>query len=624
MKIKNELLKGMARLVAIWTASCIVMFVGKIVFYSVYSDLAGEDSGFFRNIAGVLSHGFRMDSTVAAYISVIPALLISFSLLVKMNVTGWISRFYFILVSILLSAIFTVDSALYGYWGFKLDATPIFYFTTSPASAMASMTWIQIAGGFVTWILGSVAIWFIYRAVDRVFPMPEPSIKGRGRFYPLFMLIFSSLLIIPLRGGLTVSTTNLSSAYYSKNTFLNHCAVNPAFSLLYSLTHQADFRSEFRFMEPEKASSMMLGMIDLNDKTISDSTLVLSPDRPDIYIIILESFSSHLFPSLGGEPVALKLDSIARENILFTEFYANGFRTDRGIPAILSGFPAQPTTSVMKFVEKAAKLPSLAGALKKAGYEAEYYYGGDANFTNMQAYLVNSGFSTVMSDKDFSLSEKMSKWGAHDDIMLSKVKENIKKNAVGDVPRLRVIQTSSSHEPFDVPYANPAFSSDPRLNAFAFTDSCVADFIDNLKTMPKWDKTLVVLVPDHYGVYPEQLDSLPLRHKIPLILAGGALGGKKCRIPTVGSQVDIAASLLSLLGMDHSEFKFSNNIFSDGSPHYAFLAGRNEIGMIDQKNCVSYNIENNRTVINEGSESRLLLEKLKSYIQTLYNTLADL
>ena len=70
-------------------------------------------------------------------------------------------------------------------------------------------------------------------------------------------------------------------------------------------------------------------------------------------MIIAESFSAHLMPSLGGEPIAVRLDSIAQSGMLFTNFYASSFRTDRGIPAILSGFPAQPNTSLMKYVEKA-------------------------------------------------------------------------------------------------------------------------------------------------------------------------------------------------------------------------------------------------------------------------------
>ena len=86
-------------------------------------------------------------------------------------------------------------------------------------------------------------------------------------------------------------------------------------------------------------------------------------------MIIMESFSSHLMTELGGEPdIAPNLDSISREGVLFTNFYANSFRTDRGLVAVLSGYPAQPTTSIMKYPRKTQSLPAIASALAENGY----------------------------------------------------------------------------------------------------------------------------------------------------------------------------------------------------------------------------------------------------------------
>ena len=84
---------------------------------------------------------------------------------------------------------------------------------------------------------------------------------------------------------------------------------------------------------------------------------------PDILLVIMESFASDLMPSMGTQKdVAVQLDSIARQSILFTRFYANSFRTDRGLVSILSGYPAQPTTSIMRYPAKTAHLPSIASS----------------------------------------------------------------------------------------------------------------------------------------------------------------------------------------------------------------------------------------------------------------------
>ena len=131
--------------------------------------------------------------------------------------------------------------------------------------------------------------------------------------------------------------------------------------------------------------------------------------------------------TLGGEPdVAVQMDSLAKEGVLFTNFYANSFRTDRGLVAILSGYPAQPTTSIMKYPRKTQNLPAIAGSLRDAGYRTKYYYGGDADFTNMRSYLMSSGFENIISDQDFPVSERLSKWGAHDHLVFNRLLEDMK------------------------------------------------------------------------------------------------------------------------------------------------------------------------------------------------------
>ena len=117
--------------------------------------------------------------------------------------------------------------------------------------------------------------------------------------------------------------------------------------------------------------------------------------------------------------------------------------------------------SIMKFVEKTERLPSISRQLKTTGYEPSYYYGGDINFTNMKAYLVNSGFNNIICDKDFHISQRMSKWGAPDHVVFERALTDVTKNSPAK-PRFTVIQTSSSHEPFEVPYSNPRFADNPQ------------------------------------------------------------------------------------------------------------------------------------------------------------------
>lgn len=606
--------KAIVKLIFTFLAYTLMFVIGKIVFLAFNHGLYNYMG--FTDFLNIIGHGFTMDMSMAGYLTVIPAILLIISLSrgTKGAIDRWL-KVYFALTATIVSLIVILDAVLYGYWQFKLDSTPIFYFISSPTAAFASAEWWQFAvGPLVLVVLGLVYYWMLWFAAIRM----NGEIKryyGSTKTLPtIVMVVLTACLFIPIRGGVTVSTMNLSRAYFSPDTKLNHAAVNPMFSLMYSLTHQNDFSSQFRYMSDTKAAENFAKLQDNQPRSHADTLLTVK--RPDIYIILLESFSSHLFPSLGGEPVALGLDSVARNGLLFTNFYANSFRTDRGIPSVLSAYPGQPTTSIMKFVSKTENLPSLSKTLKeKAGYDNTYYYGGDANFTNQLAYLVSAGFGNVVSDKDFPISQKLSKWGAHDDVVFARVASELTPYNPRH-PKLKVIQTSSSHEPFDVPYDDKGRFNDKRAKAFAYADSCAASFIETLSKTPQWGNSLVVLVPDHYGAYPE-LNNTFDKHRVPLIMTGGALR-KKGTVETVGSQIDIAATLLASMGIAHDEFKFSKDLLNPKSPHFAFISQPSQMGVVTAKDSMLYNLESDRL----EAGNRKLLPIGKAFLQTLYDDLS--
>jgi hypothetical protein len=608
------MVKAIVKLLSVFLGFTLAFITGKLVFLaanaSVYSGIGTSE------ILSIIGHGLSMDFSMAGYFTVIPAILLCIATAKgSKGIIDKIMNAYFIIASLIISLIITVDASLYGYWQFKLDSTPVFYFLSSPSAAFASAEWWHFIVGPLVWLLFAALFYVIlYYFTIKLQGDIAPSKGKKAAANVAVMVVMTALLFIPIRGGVTVSTMNLSRAYFSSDIRLNHAAVNPAFSLMYSLSHQNDFASQYRFFD-EKENQRLFSMLTEVPNDSIDTPLLSSP-RPDIYIIILESFSSHLFPSLGGEPVALKLDSIARDGLLFTNFYANSFRTDRGIPAVLSAYPGQPSTSIMKFVSKTENLPSLSKELKtKGGYSTKYYYGGDANFTNMKAYLVSAGFDEIISDIDFPVGKRLSKWGAHDDVVFDRVAKELEPYDTSH-PALKVIQTSSSHEPFEVPYDDKGRFSDKRAKAFAYTDSCVANFITTLRNHPQWQNTLIVVVPDHYGAYPDLTDPME-RHKIPLIMTGGALL-KRGNDATVGSQIDITATLLNALGIKSDLFPFSRNLLNRKSPHFAFFADPSVIGFVTESGNVVYNLDSSKT--ESGDEK--LLPFAKSFLQTLYDDLS--
>lgn len=612
--------KPLLRILAFFGIYLLIFILLKPIFMAVYQSAMGElsASDWFR----VIWHGLPMDCSMAGYLTIVPGLLTIAGIWFDNRGIRIANRVYIAITAAVISIVAVTDLSLYGYWNFRLDTTPFFYFFSSPASALASVSVFTAILGFAGCIIFATAIYYIIHCTaDRI-----PSSASRRVPATILSLVMTAALFIPIRGSFTVSTMNLSRSYFSSNQRLNHAAINPLFSLMYSATHQSDFSSQFRYFDGGRAEEIFTRLTG-HESTPTDSiTPLLSLSHPDIYIIILESFSAHLMPSLGGEAVATGLDSIASQGLLFSDFYASGARTDRAIPAVLSAFPAQPTTSLMKFAKKIEHAPSLPRTLRDSlGYDMSYYYGGDANFTNMLAYLVSSGFDHIVSDKDFPLSKRTSKWGAHDHVVFERAWSDIvTDSASADRPRLRVIQTSSSHEPFEVPYSDPRFADSPRKNAFAYADNAVTAFVDSLSASPIWNRSVVIITPDHYGVYPEQLDDPLARHHVPLIITGGAVSRSPAVIETVGDQTAIAATLLSALGIDSSEFTFSRNLFDSSSSHYAFFSEPGIAGFVTSTDTVAFNLDNNQPLIMSGASSAEAADNCKALLQIIYDTLSDL
>lgn len=612
--MRNAVLKT----VAYFATFVIIFILQKPVFLAVYASEIGES--WLGNLWPVVAHGLAMDCSMAGYLTAVPALLVIVSLWTRSKGVAIVGNIYSAIVAAVISIVFCLDIVLYGYWGFRLDMTPVFYFTTSPAAAMASAWVWMIVAGIAGCAALAVALYLVLtRLPGRIAVAPSHSVPAT-----VATVLLTAALFIPIRGGVTVSTMNLSRAYFSQNQRLNHAAINPMFSLMYSATHQSDFASQYRFMEPGEAAEVFATLTDRPTERPDTALSLSKTERPDIVIVILESFSSHLMPSLGGDSVAMGLDSIARKGMLFSRFYANSFRTDRALTSILSAYPGQPSTSVMKYVEKMEKLPSLPRSLKEQGWEPSYFYGGDANFTNMLAYLVRSGFENIVSDKDFPLSERTSKWGAHDHLLFERAAADIlAPRPAGSRPRLDVIQTSSSHEPFEVPYDNPRFSSiDPRVNAFAYTDSCLTAFVNRLAASPSWDNTLMLIVPDHYGAWPRNLDNPLDRHAVPLVVTGGALALPQTVIDTPGCQTDIAATLLGSLGIPHDDFLFSKDMLNPASPHFGVFTERDLIGLVSATDTAVVNLDTGDTLPPHTSPKAAA--EAKAFLQTLYDNLSNL
>lgn len=546
-------------------------------------------------ILSTFCHGLRLDLSATGYVMIIPMLL---SLPAVWFTGRWMVRVvdvYTIMVIILFSVITIVDIVVYSYWGYRIDITPLFYMKT-PGAMLASVNTWQIILFLLAILCLSVPVIFFYnRIIRRHFQGMTPA--GLSSF--VVILILFAGLILPIRGGTGIAPVNLGSAYFHKDAFPNHAAINEIWNMGNSLVNHQPGKNPYVFMNHDEAETIVAGLTGTDG--VSDNLLLR--EDPNILIIILEGFSGSLLGQLGGDTtVAPCLNRYVNEGVLFSRFYATGVRTDKCIPGILCGYPSQPTTSIMKNPRKTQSLPSLASIFASRGYGTSFWYGGDLEFANMKSFIHNAGFRRMITKDDFEKSSYNSKWGVHDHVLYDRLINNLD---TARQPFFTVALSLSSHEPFEIPI-EPVFEGNDRVTLFRnsayYADWALGSFVEKARTSHWWDNTLVIVVPDHCWRLPGTMAYDPLNFHIFMLWMGGALKEKGRVIDKTGSQTDIPPTLLRQCGMS-GEFRFGKNLLAPDASSFAFYAYNEGFGMIMPGSYAVYNFNKSGPVMAAGQDS---------------------
>lgn len=593
--------------------SLVLIFMMEKPLFMLYASGSNHNYG-IKDYIKVVWHGLTIDFSVAGYLTILPLLLIIIGIWISSFPIKRILLVYDAIISLVLSLIFVGDAALYPFWGFKLDASVLFYLRT-PKEAVASISPFMAVLGIVVVLV--VAFLFFKIVTRSLRPVSEPFRKA---LMPLVVSILNLALLGPLflaiRGGLSASTMNVGHAYFTTDQFLNHSAVNPGFSLLSSLSKTSDYSEWYDYLDEENRSAYFEGLYNTDD---TGTEQLLNTTKPNVLIMVMEGFGGDFVNAISGRPdVTPRLDSLIKEGVFFSNCYSSSFRTDRGLVCVMNGHPGLPMTSIMKLPVKSSRLPSIPGKLAERGYSTYFMYGGDINFTNMQSWLYSSGYSHITSETDFTLQErKTNAWGVNDDITFSRLFQELKSRK--DSLWLTGFLSISSHEPFEVPYHR---LEDKICNAFAYSDSCLGALVDSLRSTPIWDNLLLVITPDHGFRYPQEGFAFdPHVHHIPVLWLGGAVKEPKV-IDSFTNQTDIAATLLAQLGIDHSDFLFSRNVLSESYTYpFSFYTFSNGLCFIDSTGVTLYDDDSGQCLINDPDGADLRLNRGKAILQTLYDDL---
>ena len=566
-------------------------------------------------ISGIFRHGLIMDVSMACYLLLLPALLIALRVILPAAFVNVFLRIYTILLLVAASLLIVLDLGLYPHWGTRINTT-VFNYMNDPVGIRASVSVLDAVLGLL--ISGSLVAGFLF-IYKRLFPNGVVA-SGKVKWFTLPVVLFVvAALILPIRGGLDTSPLNLSSVAFSQKMYVNQSATNYLWNFGKSVEKRKRLSNPCAYMETEDSERIFNDFRNQDTLTQCPQLLKLDPQRPpNVILVILEGFSNKVIAPLGGlHHVAPNLDSLCIKSTVFTSFYSTGNRSDRGISAILGGYPSLLSTSIMVYPEKSHSLTLLPEYFNRQNYHTSFYYGGDINFYSLKSFVLLAKYKTLVTKSDFPSSlGRMSKWGVPDGYVFERATEDLK---TAQEPFMKTIYTISSHPPFDVPFARiPGSSqSDLYLNSVAYTDSCMGAFIDAFRNSPLWENTLLIVTSDHGYGQPGPTDiSDPASYRIPLIWSGGVVDSMQ-RIETITQQPDLGTTLVHQLGWETDPAPFAKDFFT--AHPYAFYMHDSGWGYVVPEGAYYFD-QSSHEFVSKTSGGDLVDEAFpKAYMQVLHD-----
>jgi len=310
--------------------------------------------------------------------------------------------------------------------------------------------------------------------------------------------------------------------------------------------------------------------------------------RPlNIVLVTVESLSAKYLGSNGNkESLTPNLDQLRGQSLYFTNFYATGTRTDRGLEAITLSVPPTPGRSIVKRLGRESGYASLGRQLGAHGYDSAFLYGGRGYFDNMNAFFSGNGYRVVdqssVAEQDISFKNA---WGMCDeDLYTQALRVADADHAIGK-PFFLQLMTTSNHRPYTYPDNRIDIpSGDGREGAVKYTDFAIGRFLAQARVKPWFGKTIFVVVADHTANSAGKEDLPVEKYRIPLFIHAPELLPSR-EVTILASQIDLAPTLLGLLNFDYESTFFGRNVLREGAlPGRVLVGNYQHLGLFDGRN----------------------------------------
>lgn len=318
--------------------------------------------------------------------------------------------------------------------------------------------------------------------------------------------------------------------------------------------------------------------------------------KPNVIFICIESLSGKYMNAFGGDQsITPILDSLANESIFFTNLYATGTRTVRGMEAITLSIPPTPGRSIVKR-KKNRGLFTIGEVFNKEGYDRNFFYGGDGYFDNMNTYFGGNGFNIVDRGRGFLLDASITSkrtniednevtfenaWGVCDEDIYAKVINEADKAHASGKPFFDFVMTTSNHKPYTYPDGKIDIPSGTGRNgAVKYTDFAIGEFLKIAKSKPWFKNTVFVIMSDHCASSAGKDELDVQNYHIPAMIIN-APNSNSLKVNTLCSQIDLFPTLFGILNWDYSSNLFGYDIFKmTAKDERAFIGNYRKLGYL--------------------------------------------
>lgn len=522
-----------------------------------------------ENAIRVMAFGLRFDIILICLLWAIPAILLL--LLPASPLLGGaikiFARAWFFLTSLVIIFLEISTPAFIDQYDtrpnrifFEYLETPVEVITT----ALYQYPWHFVAAA----ILMSLLCLLLNRVDSALFRGLAP-MRWWMRLLLLPLLVL--LLFIGVRSSFDHRPANASIAAFTNDQLVNKLGLSSAYtvlSALYNLSAEESDRVAYGHMRAEQMLQLVRQASLIPQQNFVDDPLstwhrqqAVDRGKPNLVIILEESLGAGFVGKLGGIGVTPEIDKLAEQGLWFTQLYATGIRSARGIEAVISGFPPSPSRSVIKLGLAQQNFATLASILKQQDYETQFLYGGESHFDNMAGFFLANGFDQVTDQNDYAEPLFRATWGVSDEDLFIRLDQQLMQ--ASESPQFMLAFSSSNHSPFEFPDGRIELHDAEKNtvnNAVKYADFALGQFFRQARTRPYWGNTYFLLVSDHdTRVFGAALVPINKFH-IPGLIIGPGI--KPASYDRLASQIDLAPTLLDMMGISSSHPFIGHNLLA--------------------------------------------------------------